>query len=426
MKNRSIAVIVVLALGAAVTPSEAPVGVDGCVTLQFDFGPSEVCEVVDTDTPDTAPACVNFHFDFGPALANDVHGAAAAKAQQSNPIKFGGYLDGYFQFDFGVPESGDFMNGRGLDIAHDRLTLSFAQVEASMAPQPFGFNLQLFAGRGPELIHLAEPGGRDHSRWVRQAYITYASPGKNALTFDLGKFDTWIGYEGIDNRLQDQYSRSFNWTYSEPVYHTGLRINAKLTGKLSGALYLVRGWNEVEDSNDSLSIGSTLSYATDSKTTLTLQKYYGKEGSTTPNDVGSFGGIAFATAGESQVLLLDFIAAQQLTPDTKIGLNVDWASSKDAPNKGNWNGQGFYVKHQLNPEQALAFRLDRMEDTDGLRSGTPILFHSLTGTADWAIADSWTLRLELRKDFASKAFFNSDSGLTKDRTSITVAAIVRF
>ena len=349
---------------------------------------------------------------------------AFASSQASKPqIKVGGYLDGYHQYSFDRPANGDSLNGRGLDIAHNRPTLSFAELDISMDPKPFGFNLQLYGGRGPELIHLAEPGGRNKYRWVRQAYGSYS--GKN-VNIELGKFDTWIGCEGIDNRFQDEYSRSFNWTYSEPVYETGVRASTKLMPKLNGTLSIVQGWNEVEDGNGGKSVGIALAYSPDDKTTLTLQNHFGDEGSNQANDVGSFGGIGFANAGVSRVHLIDFIASRQITPATKIAFNVDYANSEKAPNNGKWNGEVLYVRHQLRPNQSVGFRFDRFEDTNAVRTGTVMQLYSLTGTFDYTFTDHLTMRFEVRHDLASQPFFNSDSGPRRSRTTLTAAGVVKF
>lgn len=348
------------------------------------------------------------------ALASDQH------------VKFGGYADGYYQYDFGRPVNGDSVSGRGLDIADNRPTFAFAELDMSLDPKPFGFNLQFYAGRGPELIHLTEPGGRNTYRYVRQAYGTYVTPGKNPITIDFGKFDTWIGYEGIDNRYQDEYSRSFNWTYSETTYETGLRVTGKLNPKLSGAFYAVQGWNEVKDGNGGKSLGVGLSYSPDDKTSFTVQNHFGDEGSTTANDAGSYGGIGFANPGVSKVDLIDFIASRQLTPATKVAFNVDYATSDRDPNKGKWNGEVLYLRHQLKPNQALSARLDRFEDNDGLRTGRRMQLYSATATYDYSFNDHFTGRLELRHDMASQPFFNSDSGLKSSRTTITAALIAKF
>jgi len=344
-------------------------------------------------------------------------------------ITANGYLDGYYQFDFGRPAAGDSLNGRGLDIAHNRPNIAFAELDlsrATTAKSPFGFTLNLYAGRGPEIIHLTEPGGRNRYRYIRQAYVTYAAPGPSAVTVDFGTFDTWIGYEGIDNRSQEQYSRSFNWTYSEPVYETGVRVNGKLSEKLAGALYLVQGWNEVEDGNAGKSLGATITYAPDSNTSFVLQNHYGEEGSSTANDAGTFGGIGFPNPGTTQVNLVDFIASRKVDPSTKLSFNVDYASSAGTANAGNWNGEVVYLRRDLTKTQSAGLRLERMEDNNGLRVGTPIKFASITGTYDWITSKNATLRFELRHDIADREFFNSENGPAKQRTTATVAAILKF
>lgn len=138
------------------------------------------------------------------------------------------------------------------------------------------------------------------------------------------------------------------------------------------------------------------------------------------------GGIGFPNPGTATVNLVDFIASRQITPSTKLVFNVDYASSVGATNGGNWNGEVLYLRHQINASQAAGLRVERMEDSDGLRVGLPVTFKSLTGTYDWTVNKSATLRFEVRHDIANTDFFNSNSGPRKDRTTATFAAIVKF
>lgn len=354
---------------------------------------------------------------------------AFAHAQQTE-WTFGGFLDGYYLYDFGRPASGDNVNGRGFDIAHKRIRLAVVELDIAKPPNtknPWGLNVQIFGGKNADLIHLAEPGGSDKYKFLRQAYVSFAPVGnQHSLQLDLGKFDTWIGSEGVDSRIQDQYGRSFNWTFSEPTYETGLRVTGKLTDKLSGGLYVVRGWNEVEDGNGSPSLGVALTYALDAKTTVTVQNHFGVEGSDRANDVGSFGGIGFPKAGTARVHLLDLIVTQQLTEKTKIALNIDHATASGSTNNGQWNGEVLYLKHQLSLKESGGLRVERFEDCDGLRAGVPIQLYSVTAGYDRVLNEHATLRLELRRDFASADFFNSERGLSPNRTTFTLAAVLMF
>jgi hypothetical protein len=355
--------------------------------------------------------------------------AACASAQTNNrPVQVNGYLDVYYAHDLARSDHGPTLNGRGLDVRNDELSLSFAELDLAKAVVPggLGFTVMFYGGRSPDLIHLAEPGGKNKYKWIRQAYVTYQTTSRNPVTIDLGKYDTWIGYEGIDDRFQDQYSRWFNWTYSETTYETGLRATTKLSDKLNGAFYLVQGWNEVEDSNKGKSCGIGLSYSPNSVTTYTLQNHSGTEGSTHANDFSSFGGIGFANPGTSHVDLVDFIVSRQVTPKTKFAFNVDYANSSDAPNKGQWNGEVLYARQQISPVQAASLRFDRFEDKDGLRSGAPVKLYSITGGYDHTFSANFTLRAEVRRDMSDNSFFATHSCSSKNRTTLTLAGIAKF
>lgn len=356
--------------------------------------------------------------------------SAFAQEGKTDPWRFNGYVDMFYQYDFGRSANGVSVNGRSFDLENNRLTIAFAELDAVRSAGngfPLGLTFQIYAGRGPDIIHLAEPGGQNSTKWLRQAFATYTTQGSHPVTIDFGKFDTWIGYEAPDNRIQDQYSRSFNSTYSEPVYETGLRVATKLSEKLTGTFYLVQGWSEVEDANKSKSFGINLTYTPDSTTSVTLQSQSGIEGSTTANDAGLFGGIGFGVAGTSRVNLTNLIVSKQLSEKTKLAFSVDYGTAAGSPNSGAWSGAALYLKYRLSPKQATAFRLERFEDSGGLRTGSAgTKLGSLTGTYDHVVNDHLTLRLELRSDFADRAFFNDRNGLTKNRVTLTVGAVARF
>ena len=180
------------------------------------------------------------------------------------------------------------------------------------------------------------------------------------------------------------------------------------------------------DGNGSPSFGGTLTYALDAKTTVTLQNHYGIEGSVRANDVGLFGGIGFSKPGTARVHLLDLIISHQLTDKTKVVLNTDHATAVGSSNDGQWNGAVLYLKHQIGPKESSGLRVERFEDQDGLRTGLPIQLYSVTVGYDRIINEHATLRLEARRDFASQDFFNDSQGLTRNRTTLTLAAVFKF
>jgi hypothetical protein len=358
-------------------------------------------------------------------IAASIAGAQTAK---QNNIQASGYLDIYYTHNLAHADRGPTINGRSLDTRNHQLDLSFAELDFTQATSArgFGFTAMFYGGTGPDIIHLTEPGGKNKYKWIRQAFATYQTSGKNPITFDLGKFDTWIGYESLDNRDTDEYSRSFNTTYSEPSYDMGFRASSQLSDKLTGTLYLVQGWNEVEDSNKGKTWGIALSYAPDANTTYLLQNHSGTEGSTRPNDIGAYGGIGFGQPGASHVDVINFQVCRQATPKTKMALSADYANSSDAPNKGQWNGQAIYFQYQISPIKSASLRFDRFEDRDGIRTGAPVKLFSITGAYDHAFTPNFSLRAELRHDISDHTFFSTHSGVEKTQTTLTLAGIAKF
>jgi len=342
-------------------------------------------------------------------------------------IDVSGYADLYYQYNPSHPQVNGGVNGRWFDINHNKYTLAAMQLDVSHAPtekQPFGFFVSLLSGQNADILASTEPGGINTYKNFMQAYVSYMISGRIPTTFDFGKWYSFIGYEGLDSRAQDNYSRSFLFTSLEPDYMTGLRVTSTLSSKLTANAYVYQGYNEVQDSNLGKTVGAALTYAFSPKLTATLQGYYGDEGSDTANQSGSFGGIGFPTPGVSKVGQACLYAVYQPNANDKFAFDSDYASAKGM---GNWNGMELIYRRQINDRNALAFRVERAEDTSGLRFlAGPLLLHSLTGTYDYNLSKNALLRFEIRHDFASADFFASSSGPTKQRTTLSFAQIFKF
>jgi hypothetical protein len=338
-----------------------------------------------------------------------------------------GYLDLYYQADLGRPGHLATVNGRWYDINHDSYQLTGAEVDVSRAPtakRPFGYGLTLLEGSNSSVLAGTEPGGTKSYKDFSQAYVTYLLPVKPTTTLDFGKWYAFVGYEGLDSRTQDNYSRSFTFTSLEPDYMTGFRSITTVNPKLTINGYLYQGYNEVRNSNSTIMTGLGASYAVTSKLTATVQGYNGRESDDRLNDAGTYGGIGFPTPGPSWVTQVNPVLVYQASSKDKFAFDGTYAS---AVGKGTWNGEAVYYRRQISNREAVGFRGERADDSSGLRFyNGPMLLHSLTGTYDLGVSQYLLLRFELREDFASKGFFDASGGPTRERTTLTFAQIVKF
>ena len=364
---------------------------------------------------------------FAQALPSAPATSQTVSAPPSKPFDISGYSDFYYQIDFGKPPAIEPVNGRWYDVDHDRYSLAALQVDISRtptAPHPFGFWVSLLAGPNASILASTEPAGINKYKGAAQAYITYLLPVKAPTTIDLGKWYAFVGYEGLDSRTQDNYSRSFTFTAMEPDYMTGFRVTSILNPKLTLNGYLYQGYNEIKNSNSTIMTGLGGTYSATDKLTLTLQGYEGKESDDVMNQSGSYGGIGFPTPGPSWVNQANPVIVYRPNTRDKFAFDGTYASAKG---KGHWNGEALYYRRQFDNRNDACLRIERSEDTDGIRflSG-PLLLHSFTGTYDYAPNRYFLFRFELRHDIANLPFFNSDNGPAKQRTTLTFAQIFQF
>lgn len=354
---------------------------------------------------------------------------AAVHAEDVKGFQVSGYADLYYQYDFKKPATGNSIGYRQFDIANNSFSLAVAGINISKNPTeafPFGFTLNLVAGKNADIMASAEPGGRETYKLFQQAYVTYVCP-KTGIQLDFGKFTSWCGYEGAVAADQDNYSRGLLYTYSEPVYHFGLRATKTLTPQLGVTAAVVNGWNEIEDSNAGKTFGLSVAYTGLPKTSITLNYMGGTEGSSWSNDNGVYGGIGI----QNQISLneANLIVSYQATPALKLAVSGDYADAKAVDTgdpSGKWRGVAAYAKYTLSDKFAAGVRYETFSDPNGLRTGFDSRLTSLTGTLDFVEAKDATLRFELRHDTANAPVFSSKDGSETKRTTFTVAQVIKF
>jgi hypothetical protein len=347
-------------------------------------------------------------------------------------INLSGLIDTYFQYSFNHPAAGAGVGGRQYDVKENSFSVAVAQLNVNRAvtpENPLGFTATLTVGKNADLVHATEPGGTNTYRYLQQLYGTYLINGSSSrpITLDFGKYASWIGNEVIESVNNDNYSRSFLYTFGQPIYHAGLRASTPLSSNLTGSLYVVNGWNEVEDSNGGKTLGATLAINSGKPISAIVSWIGGDEGSATANGAGSFGGVGFATTGIRNVQMVDFIAAWQASSKLKFVVNADYAAAKGkgAPG-GNWNGVDVYGRYQLTPTGAIAIRLDHFEDSSGLRTGTAQNLNSITATLETIVRSNLVLRLEFRHDKAGKMLFPSGGGGRSEQDTLTLAGVIKI
>ncbi|MBX3119371.1 MAG: porin [Fimbriimonadaceae bacterium] len=353
---------------------------------------------------------------------------ACAHGQESeSPWKISGFVDGYWGNS--SPDQGKGLTrfGRQFDVRNEQIRLANAQLTFVYTHPSggYGFTFSPFIGDNTKILFATDPSDSGLIKHLAQGFATINEK-RSGLSLDLGKFYSWIGYEGAESLDDDLYSRGFLYTLAQPAYHTGGRLTIPMNDQWGASLFATQGWNQSESTGEGLTLGGQIRYTPNDKSFLSVGVISGKEGDGTTNRSGSFGGIGFGSTGRAQTDLVDVVYTYQYSPKLKLALNADVASVDGAGKDGQWSGWAGHARYEASDKVSVALRIESVADRDGLRLGVPATVGSFSLGADYRLNPLFTLRAEYRKDWADTALFTNTSGTSKNQSTFNVGFGVRF
>ena len=270
-------------------------------------------------------------------------------------VTFGGFVDGYYAWDFGRPPSFDRSFAGGTIFTtqparHNEFNVNLAFVEAKLdAPRVRG-RLALQAGTSVQSNYSGEPtngsvSGPSLSRHLQEAYAGVKVG--TSVWIDGGIFYSHMGMEGWVSRDNPTYTRSLVGDYS-PYYQSGVRISWGASSKLTAQLDVVNGWQNISENNSGKGAGVRLDLTTSSTTTVSYYNFFSDEAG---NRLRTFNGVGTKVTSGRLTLLGEFDVGTQ---------------SKSASDGGaaSWYGLTAIARAQVTPTVALSGRFERYEDED--------------------------------------------------------------
>ena len=346
-----------------------------------------------------------------PAPAPAAAPAAAPPPWSVGPIDFSGLIDGYYTFNFNHPASGN--NGLyNFDTKANQFSLSMAKLSMSHSTDPVGFQVDLGFGKAFDIINGGEPGIGIKN--IEQAYVSWKPKGKDSgFQMDFGKFVTSAGAEVIESNANWNYSRSILFAWAIPYYHFGFRAT-ETKGHFTGGFQVVNGWNNVEDNNS----GKTLGFVgnlTSSKISWMNNYYTGPENPHTNT--------GWRNLYDTTVLL---------TPTGKFNayVNFDYGRNKSgsglSESTAEWYGVAGAAKFQMNDKNAITPRIEWFKDKQGFSTGTAQSLKEFTFTYEYKWTQGLLARLEYRRDWSDKPFFERGSVGLSDHQDTFALGVVAF
>lgn len=360
----------------------------------------------------------------------ELEGAPTTKAQaapESEPplamfpgeVDVGGFVEMSYGYNFNNPDEQKGGNAlRVFDIDHNSFTFDLLEIYAEKPadePGEAGFRVDLNFGQVADLTDLDPDFGDDNDDFdVQQAYLSYMASVGNGLKVDFGKFVTLHGAEVIESKDNPNISRSFLFGFAIPFTHTGLRLTYSFSDKVYYSQYLVNGWDNVVDNNDSKTVGGQLGLSPTEQLALYINWMYGAE----QDD----------NEGNKRALI-DLVANYQATDKLAFILNYDFATEEDAALGGgdaDWQGIAGIIDYDLSEKIGLALRGEWFDDDGGSRTGASQDLYEVTLTGEYRWTDHLITRLEYRHDWSSKDPFFDDGDFDDQQDTAFVNAVYEF
>lgn len=311
-------------------------------------------------------------------------------------VRFSGFLDAYYTFDFNEPADGK-VNYRNFDFNHNSLTLnqvSFDMSRPVSESAPLGYMLQLDFGPTADWVNGPDPVGGTSSTSAHflQYYLSGRVPVGRGLTLDVGKFVTQHGAEVIDTRGDWNYSRGLLFAWAIPYYHFGLRATYPVSDKVTLGAYLVNGWNNVLDNNGAKTGGFQLVWNPTSRFSFIQNYMLGPEQTGNSDDIRH---------------LWDSLLIVKLHDKVTFMTNFDYGRDRVAGSPVHWIGTANYLKLQLTPTFSLTPRFEFFSDPMGFSTGTRQQLKEFTITPEFLFNEHLVTRFEFRRDWSNQPTFTT-------------------
>ncbi len=187
-------------------------------------------------------------------------------------IAVGGYVDSYYAYSFNKPSdhvipyfvSSARHNELNINLAYADVRYRSAYLRARLAP---GFGTYMEANYKNEnglLKHIVEGNigvlvSRTRKIWIDAGVLGSPYTNETAISKDHFMYLRSLAPENV------------------PYYITGAKVSVPLTSRLHAFLYLINGWQLIQDNNKGKSLGTQLQYKLNKNLTFNWNTYLGDE-----------------------------------------------------------------------------------------------------------------------------------------------------
>lgn len=267
------------------------------------------------------------------------------------PVKFGGFLDTYYAYDFNNPKDHE-REFTTQPVRHNEFNVNLSYFEAVLAQEKTRGRLALQFGHSVIKNSATEPtegetSGPQDAKYFQEAYV-----GKKIgpdTWVDIGIFLGNIGAESWISKDNWTYTRALNLDYV-PYYSAGVRFEHTLDAKQSVQFQILNGWQNMSENNQGKAVGMQYKNVLSEKLTFIYNNFFGDEEvvSDRPRFRAYHNFILKWLHDEKWQYLAAFDVAHQ-SQQTNDGVD-------------GWFATTLTIRRILTPEKSMAFRIEYYGD----------------------------------------------------------------
>ena len=338
-------------------------------------------------------------------------------AQDEPKVKFSGYLETYYSYDFSKPAD---HNRPAFIYSHNRaneVNLNLGFIKAAYESSSIRANLAMMAGTYTNANLAAEPGVLKN---IFEANAGVKLSKTENLWIDAGIFSSHIGFESAVSKDCWVLTRNIS-SENTPYYESGAKITyGTKDGKLTTTLLYLNGWQRItrQNGNNKPAGGLQLTWKPMPKITVNYSNYLGTEG---------------ADSVRVNRFYHNIYGVFQLSDKFGLTLGLDYGTqqqSKENHSKNVVFSPVAIAQYKFAEKWAVAGRFEYYEDKNGIfiSTGTPNGFKTkgYSLNVDYSPITNAVIRLEGKTYDSKDKIFARENNSVNANTTLTASIAVSF
>ncbi len=325
-----------------------------------------------------------------------------------------GYIDAYYGYDFSKPSGNErpyFVssarhNEMNINLAYISVKYASSRVRAKFVP---GFGSYINANYALEQGSL---------RNIVEGNVGVKLFKDKEIWLDVGVLGSPYTNESAISKDHLMYSRSFAPEYV-PYYLSGAKLSVPLGKKVNFYFYLLNGWQQIKDVNDSKSIGTQLEYRPNDNLLINWDTYVGNENSETRPDFGNryFTDIYFIYSKGKFSGTSCFYVGLQETKNAMGTMENQF-----------WYNANMIGRYSFTPKFSLSGRLEYFDDQKSVQISpiNPVNGFSSSSASlclNYAIEENVLFRLESLSFLSSKDVYKNAEGNPVKNSQLLISSV---